>query len=94
MFTKSCNIIWLNLTLILPKIVTIQSILLVFGNEYDHFTKFEISGLIKNKNILRTTLSFITGKYYEKISEKLLVDVRTFDRLSTIIHHYHLTLMR
>lgn len=54
----------------------------MLGNDYDDVTNFEIRRFIKNMNILRTKLFFIREKYYKKISENFLVEVRTFDRSS------------
>ena len=54
----------------------------MLGNDYDDVTNFEIRRFIKNMNILRTKLFFIREKYYKKISENFLVEVRIFDRSS------------
>lgn len=54
----------------------------MLGNDYDDLTNFEIRRFIKNMNILRTKLFFIREKYYKKISENFLVEVRIFDRSS------------
>ena len=54
----------------------------MLGNDYDDVTNFEIRRFIKNMNISRTKLFFIREKYYKKISENFLVEVRTFDRSS------------